>query len=281
MGDPVRQATQVRTPAGWLRADAVARAAGTAALAIELVEAVGSTNEALLSRPIGAAALPPVLFAAREQTAGRGRRGRSWLSDPDRCLTFSLSLERHVGSRERVLAGFSLAVGVALAESLAPRVTDLRLKWPNDLLRGGRKVSGILVETRRLGSVERVVVGIGLNLQAPARFEDEIAQPIGGLFDDGAPLPAGEREQLLGEVVAGQLAMWRDFQAGGLASFVARWSRFDALAGHEVNIVEGGRTLMSGRADGIDDSGALRVCCDDGVRLANVGDVSARRVPGA
>ncbi len=262
----------------WLRADAVSQAAGADALAVEVVASVGSTNEVLLSRPIGDSAAGARLMVAREQTAGRGRRGRTWFSDPDHCLTFSIALERPARADDRPLAGFSLAVGVALAEALSSHVPGLRVKWPNDLQRDGRKCAGILVETRRLGPVERVVIGIGLNLRAPERHAADIGQPAGGLFD-GSDVPDRPlRERLLADVAAAQLQMWSAFRQRGLSAFLERWARFDALHGHEIAILDGGRTLMAGRAAGIDDGGALRVQTPNGVMLASVGEVSARRI---
>jgi BirA family transcriptional regulator, biotin operon repressor / biotin---[acetyl-CoA-carboxylase] ligase len=83
---------------------------------------------------------------------------------------------------------------------------------------------------------------------------------------------------VLGATVRALLEMWDLFGTHGLGAFLQGWARLDALQGEQIVIVDSGRMVMSGRADGIDASGALRVCTDAGVRLASVGDVSARRV---
>ncbi len=263
----------------WLCADAVRAAARDERLVVEVVASIGSTNAALLDRPLDTAH-DPVLLVAREQTAGRGRRGRRWFSDPEASLAFSLSVSRRLAADARAPVGLSLAAGVALADALGAHVAGLRLKWPNDLLRGDRKCAGILVESRRTGELERIVFGIGVNLRTPAAA-DAIAQPVCGVFDGLADVTgdaAPSRERLLGEIAASLLAMWGVFAHDGFAPFVGRWSALDALRDRAVDIVEGERVLMSGRAVGIDDGGALRVHTVHGVQSASVGDVSARRV---
>lgn len=258
-----------------LRARDIARvrkAIADEGLRIEHVDSIASTNEALLARPFVESPAPPAALVAAQQSAGRGRRGRSWHGDPQASLMFSLSLE-HL-HRHRATAGMSLAAGVALAEALAPLVPDISVKWPNDLLRGERKCAGILVEVRRQGELERLVVGVGLNLLRPADAP-AIEQRVGGLFDEAVPV---SRNALLGALLGALLSMWDDFSVDGLARFVDRWRRFDALAGAEVAILDGERRLMEGRADGIDASGALRIVTTRGLRHAVVGEVSVRRL---
>src|SRR5690606_32815669 len=116
-----------------------------------------------------------------------------------------------------------LAVGVALAESLVGRVPDLRLKWPNDLVRDGGKAVGILVETRREGFVDRTVAGIGLNLLAPPPLVDA-AQPVDALVPVGLfepPLPI-EADELMRACARAVWVAFEDFVAHGLAAFTER-----------------------------------------------------------
>src|SRR6266478_1130751 len=110
---------------------------------VRVVQRCASTNSVLLKGPCTG----PVLLAAEEQTAGRGRRGRRWHSAPGAGITFSLSRSLQRPAREA--AGLSLVAGVALARALrALGVAQAALKWPNDLLVNGAKLGGILVETR-------------------------------------------------------------------------------------------------------------------------------------
>ncbi len=127
--------------------------------AVEVLTSTGSTNADLLARAV-AGAPEGVVLAAEEQTAGRGRMGRSWLSPPRAALTFSLLVRPDTVSPARrgwlpLLAGVSVASAVRAAAGV-----DARLKWPNDVLVGPAKLGGILAEA--VGNA--VVVGIGLNV---------------------------------------------------------------------------------------------------------------------
>lgn len=242
------------------------------------VDEIGSTNDALLAGEFSAEPARPIVLRADRQVSGRGRRGRRWVSEPGSALTFSIALERRVRGGDAPLAGLSLAVGVALAEALVDRVPDLRLKWPNDLVRGGGKAGGILVETRREDGIERTVAGIGLNLLAPRAVADA-ARPVDalapvGLFDrlDGIDVDALARDCGLAAWVA-----YDDFVAHGLAGFVERWRAFDVAAGRPVMLRDSARVLARGTALGIDATGALRIRDAAGVERAwSIGELSLR-----
>ena len=130
---------------------------------VEVLPSIDSTNTELMRRA-RAGLMEPVLLAADEQTAGRGRLGKGWHSRAGQSLTFSLALPLAPAD----WSGLSLAVGVSLAHSLHPEV---RLKWPNDLWLHQRKLGGILVETAGTGGAAQrqrlVVVGVGINIARP------------------------------------------------------------------------------------------------------------------
>lgn len=257
-------------------------AAGSESLRVQAVDEIASTNDALMERRFGDSPAAALLLAAAVQTAGRGRRGRAWVSEPGRAVAFSLAFERFVAD-ERPPAALSIAVGAAAAGALAPWAPEVRLKWPNDLLRGGRKLGGILVETRRSPplandpqrSIERLVIGIGVNLAAP-RSDERIGQPACGLFDGVAtPDPA---ETVIGCVAGAVVQAVEKFLASGLAPFVEAWRRYDALAGAPVAVLDGERVLSSGIARGIDAGGGLRVETASGIEIWRSGDVTLRRM---
>jgi len=250
-------------------------------LRVETVGETGSTNRILMDAPFGDAPAPPTLLAARRQTAGRGRRGRAWLSPADRSAAFSIAFERAV-RLEPPPAALSLAVGAAAASALSRWATDLRLKWPNDLLRPGGKCGGILVECRRsiaaagCEQIERIVVGIGLNLLAPPE-EAAVGQRACGLFD-GATLPVRMTETVIGALAAAVVPAVGRFLTEGLGPFVETWRSFDAFDGEPVVVLDGDRVLASGRALGIDDRGGLRVQTAAGLQVLGSGEVSLRRL---
>ena len=162
-------------------------APGLPGFSVEVLTEIDSTNTELMRRA-RAGTLSPTLLVALSQTAGRGRRGKAWVSAPGDSLTFSLGLPLAPAD----WSGLSLAVGVSLADSLHPEV---RLKWPNDLWWRGRKLGGILVETANQGTGRCAVVGVGLNLTTPVLPEmpatDMPAVPPAGLRECLPELTAG------------------------------------------------------------------------------------------
>lgn len=259
----------------------LAGAAGLPAACVEVVESIGSTNRELMSRPMGGAAsigvhegLVTRLLLADRQVAGRGRRGRAWHSDPADSLTFSVSLDYLRTPSTPPLVGLSVALGVAVARTASEWADGLGLKWPNDLLRDGRKCAGLLVESRIGGQVERIVAGLGVNIRLPDEIARSIDQPACGLFESGAAAPP--REVMAGRLGRALIDATQRFLVHGFADAAAGWARFDALAGRQVTILEAGAPVLLGRADGVDGSGALRLLTADGLVAVAVGEVSAR-----
>ena len=257
-------------------------------IAIETVDETGSTNRVLMESPFGQMPAGPRLLATARQTAGRGRRGRGWVMEPGRSVAFSLAIERAIAATAPPPSGLPIAVGVAVAQALAEYAPGLRLKWPNDLLRDGRKLAGILVETRRgtgaASPIERLVIGIGINLSTPRDPDAAIGQPAAGLFDsagDSVPESASPQapapEAVIGLVGAAVSAAVRRLFAEGLAPFVAAWQQFDALDGQPVVLLDQfGAAVQQGIARGIDESGALLLETADGICAVSSGEVSLR-----
>ncbi|SHH29433.1 biotin--[acetyl-CoA-carboxylase] ligase [Massilia sp. CF038] len=246
----------------------LSHAAAAQQVAIEVVQETGSTNADLLLRC--AALQNNLLLVALRQTAGRGRAGRSWLSS-EGSLTFSLAWKLHLPLH--ALAGLPLAVGVALAETLARLGVRVQLKWPNDVLKDGAKLAGVLIETQAApDGALWAVIGVGLNLTMPDELEQQIGRPAAG-----APWLANMARAELMAMLLDQLAdSLTEFEQTGFGAFSARWNRLHAWQGHQVAIVDQGATLHEGSAAGVDDRGALLLDTAAG-RLAIVaGDVSLR-----
>ncbi len=256
-----------------LDAAAIAVAARLPLDCVQVVAEIDSTNAQLMRAPAGASGVPAILIAA-SQSAGRGRRGRRWVGGASQGLAMSIGVERARRPGAPALNGLSPAVGVALAEALANETDRIGLKWPNDLYRRGSKFAGVLLESRAFGETERVVIGIGLNWALDPAAQRAIDQPATGLFDT---LPSrAERERITGSIAAAAIAAAEAFFREGVGDAVSRWARFDQLAGHEVAVSEDGVEILRGTADGLDESGALRVHAGGRVVLVAVGDVSVR-----
>jgi BirA family biotin operon repressor/biotin-[acetyl-CoA-carboxylase] ligase len=231
--------------------------------AVEVVPQIDSTNSELMRRA-RAGRLEPVLLVAEQQTAGRGRLGRKWISK--QALTFSLGMPLSPSD----WSGLSLAVGLSVAQSLHP---DLRLKWPNDVWWRGRKLAGILIETANWcdnSAIRYAVVGVGINidepdgagLSIPAAWLREIWPNI------DAPLA-------LRRIAEPLLQTIKAFEAHGFAPLQQRFNQRDALAGVAVTLSDG----TVGTALGVDGVGALQVQTAQGLKKITSAEVSVRVLP--
>lgn len=249
-------------------------------LELDVVDSVDSTNAALLRAVEPIAPVSVRGLVAREQTAGRGRRGRAWRADPESSLIVSLAIDRPSSS----LAGFeglALAIGVGLAgaarELRSGSDDGLALKWPNDLLLDGRKTAGILIEARSWADRCRLVIGVGVNLDGARLRGVSIDQPVAGVLDGIDRVP--DHDTVAVVVIAALLDALVEFERAGLAAFTARWQRLDAFAGQAVSVREGD-VRVDGIARGIDERGALRIETEGKIRVVMLGDASLRPAEG-
>lgn len=218
-----------------------------------------STNER--AKELAAAGAPDgTLVTADEQTAGRGRQGRSWVAAPGDALLASVVV-RGLEPRHALLP---LAAAVAVCEASAEVAgVECAIKWPNDVWHGERKLAGILVEGRP--REDWAVVGIGVNVSARA-FPPEleaIATSL-ALARGGEPPPRAALLETLLRRLAHQIAAPAE-------SMLAAWRARDALRGREVAWERG-----SGEAAGVDDSGALLVRTSGGIEALQAGEVHLR-----
>jgi BirA family biotin operon repressor/biotin-[acetyl-CoA-carboxylase] ligase len=161
-------------------------------------------------------------------------------------------------------SGLSLAVGLSLAHSLHPR---LKLKWPNDLWLDDRKLAGILIETASLGQDRFVVIGIGINIVAPAA--DGLRTPPAGLRE---VLPDVQAPDVLLHILPPLVQAIQRFEAQGFGPLVSAYAARDRLFGHEVVCTDG----LTGVAQGVDATGALLVHTLSGVKKITSAEVSVR-----
>ena len=231
---------------------------------IDLLAECGSTNAELLVRA-GHGAPSGTVIVAERQTTGRGRMGREWIAAPGDSLAFSQLWRFPAGTN---LSGLSLAVGVAVARALQKvGAGDTALKWPNDILRDGGKLGGILIE---LQSATAAVIGIGLNLRLPDAMPDEVRATAAAL-----DLPV-DPNALLATVFAELLAVLDAFAVTGFAALRDEWLARHAWTGRPVRVGSPHAAPLDGICAGVAEDGALLLETSGGTQRILSGDVSLR-----
>lgn len=233
---------------------------------IEIVEETGSTNADLLARAeSGGEWNEGDWLVADRQTEGRGRQGRAWLGAAG---NFMGSTAVRLGEGDPPAASLSLTAGLAIYETVIARLAEpwrLQLKWPNDLLLGGVKIAGILLE--RSGDV--VVVGVGVNLAAAPMLPDRATAHL------AMTGPAPERDSFARDLAATfalELARWRE---GGLGALMPRWLAAAHPLGTELSVHGADGRSLTGRFAGLREDGALRLQTADGSTcVIHAGDVA-------
>ncbi len=209
----------------------------------------------------------PRLYLADNQTAGRGRHGRSWLS-PAGGLTFSLAVDRPVS--DHAVRLLSLAVGVGVACSVEHEFSPLRtaLKWPNDVYVHGGKLAGILIETSSLAP-QRVVIGVGLNINSAPELDGHLEQTESRSLSQvvGRPL---HRYDVLGPLVIGITQSLNDLH--GSANDVINSFRDRCLLSGRAITFQDGPARRDGICRGITDTGELIVESDRGTQHVHSGE---------
>ena len=181
------------------------------------------------------------------QTAGRGRRGRQWLSPFAGQMIFSFYW---TFDPRKSIEGLSLVIGLAIAE-----VLNVQVKWPNDILFDGRKLGGVLVEiANHKNGLLNLVIGVGINVSLPT--QTEISQPYAQLSEMD---PAIDRQTLFPTLIQHLYARLERFEKEGInAEFQQAWQNHNAFFNSEVNVITEQR-VISGIEQGIDERGYLRV----------------------
>ncbi len=234
-----------------------AAAIGVPGVEVRVVERCGSTNDLVLKEA------RPLLVAAEEQTAGRGRRGRRWYGAG---ITFSLG--RRIERPVRELAALSLVAGVAAARALRALGADVTLKWPNDLMAPGGKLGGILVETR---SGNYAAIGIGINYRRAPGLQAKVKQPMAFL---DLEVPRNEVIQRIGVALLEAIG---EFERRGLDGLRGEWQAMHAHAGQRVRVRLADGRVMSGTASGLAEDGSLQLVTRKGLQAVRSGRVVSAR----
>ena len=220
-------------------------------------ESIDSTNSYLASTKYST---KPQICITREQTKGKGQHGRNWVSQKDGSIIFSMRKSFNEGMN---LNGLSLIAGMAIIKSIEAecQLSGLKIKWPNDIYYGDKKLAGILMENTHYKSNQLVLVGVGINYQLVDT--NEIDEPWVDLSRILNKLP--NFQQLTAKIINNILFFLEDFQINGLSNLLSEWHHYDMLKGVRIKFRESNIELQ-GQIDGITHQGALKVLTKDGVK---------------
>ncbi|MBB3243678.1 BirA family biotin operon repressor/biotin-[acetyl-CoA-carboxylase] ligase [Pseudomonas sp. Tn43] len=237
---------------------------------ILVFDSIDSTNAEAL-RAIERGQPAPFLVLAERQTAGRGRRGRKWVSPFAENIYYSLVLRIDGGMRQ--LEGLSLVVGLAVMQALRQLgVSGVGLKWPNDVLVGQQKIAGILLElVGDPADVCHVVIGVGINVNM--QMTDEVDQQWTSMRLESGK--AVDRNHLVAELGLMLKTYLNRHQAGGFSAIQAEWEQNHLWQGRAVSLIAGVHQI-DGEVLGIDSQGALRLKVDGVEKVFSGGELSLR-----
>lgn len=237
---------------------------------LAVLNLVGSTNDiikqSIHESPSGTAVL------AEAQSAGRGRRGRSWVSPFGSSLYMSMLWKFEQGYD--AMTGLSLMVGVVLNNTLQQiGVSDCKLKWPNDVYHDGQKLAGILIEVEgQVGASASAIIGIGINIALP--------HDVKGIDQAYTDLSAASGASIPRNLLAARLIdnLWQAlpmFEASGLKPFLQDWENADLYINKPIKLLLGERSVQ-GISKGIDENGALLLENSSGIVAYHGGEISVR-----
>ncbi|NVK21654.1 MAG: bifunctional biotin--[acetyl-CoA-carboxylase] ligase/biotin operon repressor BirA [Kangiellaceae bacterium] len=217
------------------------------------------------------------VVTAEYQSAGRGRRGRQWVSPLASNLYWSLGWQTHMPVQQ--LGGLSLVVGLAVANALTKLdIQGIELKWPNDIRYHGKKVGGILIELSgdAVGGLQ-VIIGVGLNIDMHPQAAQAIEQQwcnVNDIFEQQA-LPKKSRQQILIACLTELENYLQTFEAYGFAGFLDEWQQKDECMDKKVVILQADKDIK-GIGAGVDATGAFLLQTGKGIKPIYAGEVSLR-----
>ena len=238
---------------------------------LEIFPIIDSTNTYLMTLAQNQFVSKGHVCLAQTQTAGKGRRGREWISPEGKNIYCSFLWQFQ---NAQVLNGLSLAVGVGVIRALNEYgIFDINLKWPNDIYSQSKKLGGILIEmtTDKNGTIN-AVIGLGLNLFLPKSLS-EITQPYTDL-EEIAPHIDINRNELIAKLLSHLLPIADTFEQKGFSAYLNEWRNYDFLFGKYVDLFVGSQKI-NGFVQGIDDNGLLKLQHEDGtMQVFASGEVS-------
>lgn len=231
---------------------------------MHLFESITSTNDFLLKE----GTTSPELCISEEQTKGHGRLGRQWYSPI--AMNMYASLRYKFNCDASMVGGLSLVVGIALVDAFKKMFdVPLKLKWPNDLYLGDKKLAGILIQlqTEAYGTTTAIIgMGININLMSSRLQAVSLRSHLGHYI---------HRSDIVGPVVMNVIQHLDRFNEEGFAVFRKGWEALDLLAGKEIEVASG-EQIIAGIARGVNESGCLLMDTEEGQKVISSGDASLK-----
>ena len=241
------------------------------AIDLRLCDSIGSTSDFVMSNAVNSSD-DYLVCVANHQTDGRGRNGRQWYSPANSNIYMSVGCQlpdEYLSS----LGGLSIACGVSIAKVISELGVKPQLKWPNDILVLGKKLAGILIETRIKGREITVVIGLGLNVAMPDKTEDLIGQPWTDLRSSIIGKSAEfDNNWLIAKLIMSLVSAYNMYKQDGIKSFLKDWTKYDVLKGQDVVVQANGREERA-RVIGLNNDCSLRVevgGCEKSIYAADV-----------
>ncbi len=253
----------------------------------EHIHEISSTSTELLNRWRNGELNKPISLMADIQTAGRGRRGKNWLSSPENSLTFSIAYPFTRPGGISQLSGLSLVCGLALIYGISEyfqinleklRDKGLRLKWPNDILINQSKLAGILVEGGQTQPNEPtwMIIGVGLNLRTQIIENLGSGYGVANLMDLFSSSQTIDHQKIWRAITNCFIEQLELFNANGFPFFKDDWNDWNAYKNQMVNLSQDGQIINSGKFIGINDDGALLIQTNHEIKTVHNGELSLR-----
>ncbi len=246
---------------------------------------IDSTNENLLriarsSKCSSQIIRKPWLVGSYHQKAGRGRSGRSWKDTSGAVLMFSCAFNTTISAY--ALPMLSPLIGLTTCEVLRSwagmRKSRLSLKWPNDIQFDGRKLAGLLIESLKNINIGHVIViGLGFNIGNAQSLRTDLKIPVSDWTEVTERIPhIGYLTDLICTIANSWLIALSNIKNSAPPDFLERFRKVDSLLGQTVNVISHRKTLLSGKANGINERGYLLLKTESGLKPIFIGDASIR-----
>ncbi len=242
---------------------------------LQVMNELSSSNDYLLAQIKDNTLTQPTCVVALHQTQGRGRQGRSWLSDPQHSLTFSVNYRFNLSINNTTALPLMVALAVTEALQLLS-VSRVRIKWPNDIVRRQQKLAGILVETGHFNQSScHLVIGIGINISTQTGLPSSLTKSFADCSDESGHAPS--REQLLALILNRLNDYFVQFEQVGFTPFIDKWLHHCDHFNEQVYLIKPDGMIANGLHTGVLSDGSIVINNGTGDECFHSGEISLRR----